>query len=338
MSAGEWMATGSNVTGPMFVAPHRCQSLHSIPMEQQCLKPGQFQRMKERLVNIFVYGDKTHVQAIGWRVYEKAGTYEELVRFLQSRVRHDHRGTARADLEKPIPWRDFESMDRLNPIASTLVGANVVDENAIYCVTHIRNGEVRVDETRDVSGDGAVPDYLRIYSTEGGFNFPRLIQDDYFEAIHLLWNNRKYVSCLKLVFSAIDTLGYVEYGPDGGNCFAKWLDDYCDLGKVGVTSDELWELRNPLIHMTNLDSRKVRSGKTHRLLPRFMHPDRDVAPLFDGMKVLHVARFVIIVLPEGIESWLRSYNRDRAKFGEFVERYDTIVSEARLRLRDQCQV
>ena len=69
-----------------------------------------------------------------------------------------------------------------------------------------------------------------------------------------------------------------------------------------------------------------------------MHPDRDVAPLFDGMKVLHVARFVIIVLPEGIESWLRSYNRDRAKFAEFVERYDTIVSEARLRLRDQCQV
>ena len=137
---------------------------------------------------------------------------------------------------------------------------------------------------------------------------------------------------------APDTLGYVEYGPDGGNCFAKWLDDCCDLGKVGVTSDELWELRNSLIHMTNLDSRKVRSGKTHRLLPRFMHPDRDVAPLFDGMKVLHVTRFVIIVLPEGIESWLRSYNRDRAKFGEFVERYDTIVSEARLRLRDQCQV
>ena len=48
------------------------------------------------------------------------------------------------------------------------------------------------------------------------------------------------------------------------------------------------------------------------------------------MKVLHVVRFVIGVLPNGIENWLRSYNYDRAKFAEFVERYDTIVSEARL--------
>lgn len=138
------------------------------------------------------------------------------------------------------------------------------------------NGEVRVDETGDVSSSGAMPDYLQVYLTEGGFDFPQLIQDDYFDAIHLLWNNRKYMSCLKLVFSAIETLGYVEYGPDRNDCFAKWLDDYCDLGKVGVTSDELWELRNSLVHMTNLDSRKVRSGKTHRLLPQFTHPDRDV--------------------------------------------------------------
>ncbi|MDE0165831.1 MAG: hypothetical protein OXH92_02195 [Bryobacterales bacterium] len=287
--------------------------------------------MKEQLVNIFVYGDETHVQAIGWRVYEKAGPYKELVEFLQSRVQPDHRVARREDLKKPILRREFEAMNRLYPFASELVGTGVVDENSIYCVTHIVSGEVRLDETLNVSGGGAVPDYLRIYSTEEGFDFSRLIQDDYFEAIHLLWNNRKYLSCLKLVFSAIDTLGYVEYGPGGGNCFAKWLDNYCDLGKIGVTSDELWELRNSLIHMTNLDSRKVRSGMTHRLLPRIIHPDRDVAPFVDGMKVLHVARFVIIVLSEGIENWLRSYNQDPTKFGEFVERYDTIVSEARFR-------
>ena len=285
--------------------------------------------MKQPLVNIFVYGDGTHVHAIGWRVYEKAGSYEELTNFLQSRVQHDHQGALCKDLEDPIPWRDFESMDRLNPFAAALAAAGVVGENPVYCVTHIVNGEVRADETRDVSSGSVVPDYLQVYSTEDGFDFPQLIQDDYFEAIHLLWKNRKYVSCLKLVFSAIDTLGYVEYGPDSNDCFAKWLDDYCDLGKVGVTSDELWELRNSLVHMTNLDSRKVRSGKTHRLLPQFTHPDRDVTPLVDGMKVFHVARFVIAVLPKGIENWLRSYNREREKFAEFVERYDTIVSEAR---------
>ena len=288
------------------------------------------QGMKERIVNIFLYGDGTQVHALGWRVYEKSGTYDELITFLQSRVQHDHRIAARNNLEKPIPWRDFEVMDRLNPIAGAIAAAGIVGENDIYCATHIVNGEVRVDDTFDAAAGGAVPDYLKVYLTEGVFDFPRLINDDYFEAIHLLWNNRKYISCLKLVFSAIDTLGFIEYGPDGGNCFTRWLDEYCDLKTVGVTSGELWELRNSLIHMTNLDSRKVRLGRTHRLLPQFTHPDRDVVPFVDGMKGLHVARFVMAVLPTGIEKWLQSYNRDRSKFAEFVERYDTVVSEARL--------
>ena len=32
------------------------------------------------------------------------------------------------------------------------------------------------------------------------------------------------------------------------------------------------------------------------------------------MKVLHASRFVVIVLREGLENWLTSYNRDRGKF------------------------
>ena len=287
--------------------------------------------MKERIVNIFLYGDGTHVHAIGWRVYEKTGTYDELIMFLQSKVQRDQRIAARKDLDRPIRRRDFNVMDRLNPIAREIADTGIVGENDIYCVTHVVNGEVRVeDNTFDESDGGPVPDYLEVYLTEDGFDFPRLINDDYFEAINLLWNNRKYISCLKLIFSAIDTLGFIEYGPDGGNCFTRWLDQYCDLEKIGVKSGELWELRNSLIHMTNLDSRMVRLGRTHRLLPQFTHPDRDVVPLVSGMKGLHVARFLILVLPPGIEKWLKSYNRDRSKFAEFVERYDTVVSEARL--------
>ena len=286
--------------------------------------------MKEQIVNIFVYGDATHVHAIGWRVYEEAGTDEELKTFLRSRVQNDHRIAARKDLEEPIPWRDFKAMDRVNPISGAIVGSSTGDENAVYCLTHIVNGDQRIDGTIDPAGDGTVPDYLNVYRAEDGFDFPRLLNDDYFEAINLLWNNRKYVSCLKLVFSAIDTWGFVEYGSDGGNCFTKWLNEYCDLETFGVTSGELWELRNSLIHMTNLDSRKVRSGRTHKLLPHVTHPDHDVAPFADGMKVFHVARFVITVLPQGMKKWLQSYNRDREKFTDFVERYDTVVSEARL--------
>ena len=287
-------------------------------------------QVKERIINIFVYGNPTHVYALGWRVYEKTGTYDELIAFLQAKAIDDHRIAARQDLDEPLLLRDFVAMNRVNPFVGALVQAGIAGENDIYCVTHVVNGEVRVDDTYDAESAEAVPDYLTVYRSEQGFQFDQLIHDDYFEAIHLLWNNRKYVSCLKLVFSAIDTLGFVEYGPNGGNCFARWLDDYCDFGSLGVTSGELWELRNSLIHMTNLDSRKVHSGRTHRLLPRFAHPDRDLASFVDGMKVFHVARFVIAVLPPAIVKWLESYNQDREKFAEFVERYDTVVSEARL--------
>ena len=221
-------------------------------------------------------------------------------------------------------------MDRLNPVSGAFVGAGVVGENDVYCVTQIVNGQLAVDDTFDSASGGAVPDYLEVYSTENGIDFPRLFRDDYFEAILLLWNNRKYVSCLKLVFSAMDTWGFVEYGPDVQDGFTRWLDQYCDLGQLGVTSAELWELRNSLIHMTNLDSRKVRAGKVHRLLPCFTDPDHDVSSFVNGMKVFHVARFVMVVLRGGLAKWLQSYNQERTKFPEFVERYDTVVSEARV--------
>ena len=32
-------------------------------------------QVNERIINIFVYGNPTHVYAVGWRVYEKTGTY-----------------------------------------------------------------------------------------------------------------------------------------------------------------------------------------------------------------------------------------------------------------------
>ena len=48
------------------------------------------------------------------------------------------------------------------------------------------------------------------------------------------------------------------------------------------------------------------------------------------MKVLHLARFVKAVLPPGLKRWMQSYDQDREKLADFVNRYDTVVSEARL--------
>ena len=64
-------------------------------------------QVNERIINIFVYGNPTHVYAVGWRVYEKTGTYEELIAFLQAKAIDDHRIAARQDLDEPLLLRDF---------------------------------------------------------------------------------------------------------------------------------------------------------------------------------------------------------------------------------------
>ncbi len=287
--------------------------------------------MVKRSINVFLFGNEAGVQSIGWRVYRRAGDDRDIVTFLRERAPQDHQEAPRTNLEKTIPWSEFEVMNRLNPLTGSLVARGVIDDESIYCLTRIVNGEIRIEEMRDEVRGEVVPDYLDLYMTENRFDFPQLIQDDYFDAIHMLWNRRKYVSCLKLVFSAIDTFGYIAYGPGRGReCFVRWLDDYCPIQELELTSSELWELRNSLVHMTNLDSHQVRSRNVRRLLPYINHPDRNVPTVIDDMKVFHVARFVCVVLPHGIEHWLRSYNSRPRKFSEFVERYDTIVSEARL--------
>ena len=82
--------------------------------------------------------------------------------------------------------------------------------------------------------------------------------------------------------------------------------------------------------MTNLDSHKVRRKKVARLLPVFASKHSDVPALSDGFKTLHVSRLASVVIPRGIEKWIASYNTDREKYVQFISRYDTVVSEARL--------
>ena len=100
-----------------------------------------------------------------------------------------------------------------------------------------------------------VPDYLTTYFTEVGLDFPRLINDDFFEAAKVLWQREKYISALKLTFSAIDTLGFIEFG-DVDSCFINWLKGFCALEELGVTAEELWELRNSLLQYDKSGNRE----------------------------------------------------------------------------------
>ena len=61
---------------------------------------------------------------------------------------------------------------------------------------------------------------------------------------------------MKLIASFIDTMAFLEYGDVPGN-FVRWLDTYAKIPSLGIKSAQLWELRNSLVHMSNLDSQKV---------------------------------------------------------------------------------
>lgn len=47
--------------------------------------------------------------------------------------------------------------------------------------------------------------------------------------------------------------------------FIRWLRDYADLAPLEITAEELWELRNGLLHMSNLNSSQVRSSSVRRI-------------------------------------------------------------------------
>ena len=67
-------------------------------------------------------------------------------------------------------------------------------------------------------------DYLIKYRTDDAIDLPRLINDDFFEPIRLLYQARHYVSATKLLLVFIDTAGYIEYGDGDRNPFIAWLN------------------------------------------------------------------------------------------------------------------
>lgn len=170
-------------------------------------------------------------------------------------------------------------------------------------------------------------DYLFEYHTPEGFDILRLFNDGYFLAIKLLYNNRRYVSATKLLMSAIDTVAYLDFGDSAGN-FSAWLDTYADLQSLNVSSEEVWELRNSLVHMTNLDSRKVLSGKVQRLQFYVGFPPANF-PTGDGeTKYFGLWQFIQCI-GVALQRFAESFNNEPKKFENFFSRYDRIISDTR---------
>lgn len=175
----------------------------------------------------------------------------------------------------------------------------------------------------------ASEDYLQQYFTDGKLDVPSMLNDDFLKAIKLLLNNRHYISGLKLLFSFIDTLAYIEFGDKKDN-FVSFLDAYIDLKVLNVTSVEIWECRNSLLHMSSLESRKVKQGHIRRLIP---HIGEDMPEFLVQLEpntgYLNVHNLYLAVV-YGLPKWLETYNITPNKWENFFHRYDEISSESRL--------
>jgi hypothetical protein len=169
-------------------------------------------------------------------------------------------------------------------------------------------------------------DWIIKYTKDGGLQLSELIHDDYFQAIKITFNAKLHVSAMKLLLSAIDSLAHIEFGDDNGNVFIKWMDAYADLKPLGITAEELWELRNGLLHMTNLDSRAVGRKKVRRIS---LHSGAKPFYESDG---IHYFSFYELLMEIGRSHvrWLETYNHDLRKRVDFVNRYDKTISDSRV--------
>jgi hypothetical protein len=53
-------------------------------------------------------------------------------------------------------------------------------------------------------------DYFGTYFTKPGFDFHSLINDDFFQPVRILFQQRHFVSAAKLLLIAIDSIAFVE--------------------------------------------------------------------------------------------------------------------------------
>lgn len=298
--------------------------------------------MIETIYNLFAYVNGGSLTRVGIVAYEVEGSDSAKLSHLQERARLDHADVFGATLVEPLAQADYQAMQRLGrgiDVFAALLDHVGAPAEIVSCVTVIVDGVPVIDVSLphgvvDASklperlvGPGSMDDYLMKYLVDGTFDMPQLINDDYYLAIKLLFNNRHYISCLKLLVSFLDTVAFIEAGK--GN-FVPWLVTYADLTPVGITGEELWELRNGLLHMTNLDSRKVLSGDHARLIPYV--GQRDLPPSSDPTTKHFNVSALLAAIAVALGKWFATYRETPDKMVSFIQRYDRVVSDSRLAL------
>lgn len=313
----------------------------------------------ETIFNFFSFCDNKIIHKIGYSVHEKDGNDHEKINFLKEKVNDDFQKLKFISIpntykvinskEEEIIGIDLETYNTLvyNSTVTFLFEEVFKKFNAgktpLFVITMVVNGKIKIEGERKIHPEPLVDftnsikekisnHYFEDYIDESGFHLDKLIEDDFFKAIRLLFKSKYYTSSLKLLMSAIDTVAFLEYGDIPGN-FKKWVNTYCDLKKIDLTSDEIWELRNSLLHMTNTRSRKVEQNIISQLA--FYVSSEDIKELIsDGYKKYFNLKTLVFVVADGFEKWGKSLNKEPNKFKIFFERYDLIISDTRYRKID----
>ncbi len=296
----------------------------------------------ERVFNIFVYFVDGIATEYGVRHHRVDGEDATKTTFLLAQVATDYEVARHFRLSRrftPDEWRaamrlgsEFSYFEEAfeffrAPIAPVFCLTSVVDGIPVID-QKIGPEPFRGDVVTAQEGEKGVPDYLVHYTDGTKFRFTDLIHDDYFKAIRTLFNAKLYVSCAKLLMSCVDTLAFVEFGDDRGN-FSKWIDTYVDLKPHGITSEELWEFRNSVLHMTNLASRGVISGRVSPIMPYVGGP-ASMPRVALGLPKPFNLYGLLETIGDGIVNWGDAYNTDRDKVLKFIERYDLTISDSRM--------
>lgn len=317
--------------------------------------------MSEKIFNLFLFIKDSIIYELGASVHELEGTDQYKLEFLQSQALSDFSTAMRFPLPQHIlrkfkigqdliianlRYDEYEFLvefDLYLQIFEEIFEFYSSPSSPLFCITPIVENEPRIDgikteEIKCLQDDQSVgvvvksvqfefPDYLVQYTNQGMFDFNKLLNDDYLKSIRLLYNNGHYISSLKLLLSFIDTLAYIELGDVSKN-FHQWLNQYADMNLLGVSPDELWEVRNSLLHMTNADSRKVIKGHVDRVMFYVGDLPPSFPSKFSEAKYCSFSDLLTCIL-EAIEKWVNSYNRFPSKLKVFVERYDSIISDSR---------
>lgn len=292
-------------------------------------------RPREQMYHFFLHFKQEMCSDVNYVIREYPGNDERAAEILLAHQDEDLPRATPALLKRWFSLREYYNRCRSGSqhLLVEEILATLTDHEAPFiCFTPVVDGVITVDATHRHGGvpvAGIPTDWLARYTVGGGtqFDLPQLIHDDYIAAVKVCANAGLYVSATKLLLSSMDSLAFVAFG-DKGNVFVKWLTTYADLSPLGITAEELWELRSGLLHMSNLDSRQVRKQAVRRISygvgisPGYYDEALEIQ-FFDLMDL-------ISAYADAIAKWLQSYNDDRAQFETFIERYDLIVSDARL--------